>query len=368
MILTSNPAAQTAVRRAAIDAAIARVLSGARYVLGPETEAFEEEFAAFCGVAHAVGVANGTDALALALRAHDVGPGTEVITVSHTALATIAAVLMTGATPVLVDIDPATMTMDPVAAERAITSRTRALLPVHLYGCPADLGRLRGVAERHRLILIEDCAQAHGGMIGARKVGGIGHAGCFSFYPTKNLGAIGDGGAIVTNDATTAARLKRLRQYGWDSDRLGQETGVNSRLDELQAAILRVKLGDLEADTVRRGDIAQAYTAALSGRAVQLPAVPADVRHAYHLYVIRWAARDRLQSDLGTRGIQAGIHYAVPAHRHPGYEQHIRVPSDGLPVTDRAAREVLSLPMYPELSAAEIAKVTQSLKDLVPTR
>lgn len=365
MILGSNPHAQYAARKAAIDAAIARTLAAGRYVLGEEVAAFESEFAAFCGAAHGVGVNSGTDALILALRTLGLGAGDEVITVSHTAVATVAAIIAAGARPVLVDIDPATFTIDPEAVERAVGPKTRAIIPVHLYGLPADMDAIMAIAERHGLMVIEDCAQAAGARYRGRRVGAIGHVGCFSFYPTKNLGAIGDGGMIMTNDAELAERAGKLRQYGWDEERNSRLDGVNSRLDAIQAAILRVKLPFLDADNSRRGKIANYYRNALVGSDVITPVTPAGREHVYHLYVVRCASRDKTLTAMRGAGIVAGIHYPVPVHMQPAF---LRRGFDRWPLlhSEQAAVEVLSLPIYPELARADMEAVVAALRARAP--
>ncbi|MBC7227095.1 MAG: DegT/DnrJ/EryC1/StrS family aminotransferase [Thermoflexales bacterium] len=347
-----------------IDAAIARVLARGRFILGEEVAAFEEEFAAACGVAHAVGVASGTDALYLALRACGIGPGDKVITVSHTAVATVAAVELAGARPVLVDVDPRRYTMDPAKVEERITPRTRAVLPVHLYGCPADLAPLLEIARRHGLFLIEDCAQAHGARYRGRPVGSWGDVAAFSFYPTKNLGAFGDGGAVVTNDPALAERVRLLREYGWAQRYVSHIRGTNSRLDELQAAVLRVKLRHLESWNERRRQIAALYAeylTELAGQGLVLPGEPEDSWHVYHLYVVRHPRRDALQAFLRERGIGTLVHYPVPVHLQPAYAD-LGYPAGSLPVSETLAREVLSLPMYPELTDEEVRQVAEAVR------
>jgi dTDP-4-amino-4,6-dideoxygalactose transaminase len=341
VILCSNPRAQYESHRADIDAAMARVLSAGRYILGAEVEAFENEFAAYCGVGHGVGVGSGTEALHIALAAAGVGAGDEVITVAHTAVATAAAIRMCGATPVFVDIDPNTYTIDPARIE--VTKKTKAIVPVHLYGHPADMDAIMAIASKHELLVVEDCAQAHGARDRGRRVGSIGDIAAFSFYPTKNLGAIGDGGAIVTNSKELAERARLLREYGWAERYVSSIEGWNSRLDEIQAAILRVKLRTLDADNQRRREIAARYERALEG-----PRTRKDAEPVYHLYVIASERRDALQQHLRERGIGALVHYPVPVHRQPAYLSHV-----SLPVTENAAKTVLSLPMYPELTDGE---------------
>lgn len=362
MIPCANPAAQFRSQSAEILSTIERVCEAGNYILGPEVSAFETAFAAYCDAAHAIGVNSGTDAIVLTLRAMDIGPGDEVITVSHTALATIAAIIAAGATPVCVDVDPTTYTMHPACVRDAITARSRAIIAVHVYGHPADMGAILAIGAENNIPIIEDCAQSVGAAWKGNRVGSIGHAACFSFYPTKNLGAIGDGGAIVTSDPLLAARVKRLRQYGWNANRDTEEPGLNSRLDELQAAVLATKLSVLDAQNDRRRAIAAAYSAGLTDSAVVPPAVSANVRHVFHLYVVTTERRDEIKSALGGSGVGAAVHYPVPAHLHGGYRALTRIPSTGLPVTERLARQVLSLPMYPELHDSHVAKVIDSVR------
>ena len=345
-----------------IDAATARVMSSGWYILGPEVAAFESEFAAYLGVEQAVGVASGTDAVLLALRALGIGPGDEVITVAHTAVATVAAIELAGATPRLVDIDAATYTLDPAQLAAAITPRTRAVVPVHLYGAPADMDAVLAVAHAHGLLIVEDCAQAHGARYRGRMVGALGDAAAFSFYPTKNLGALGDGGAVATNRPEVAERLRLLRQYGWRERYVSDVTGTNSRLDELQAAILRVRLRHLDEENEARRRLAARYDAALAGLPITLPTARADDRAVYHLYVIRTAARDALVAHLRARGIGTGVHYPVPVHRQPAYA-HLGCGPGSLPATEAAAAEVLSLPMYPDLLPTAVDTIAAAIRD-----
>ena len=300
-----------------IGAAVARAVQSGWYILGPEVEAFETEFAAYHGVRHAVAVANGTDAIELALRAAGIGAGDEVITVAHTAVPTVCAIERAGAVPVLVDIDPATYTIDPAAAEAAITPQTKAIIPVHLYGHPAHLDTLCAVAQGHRLLLIEDCAQAHGARYRRQLVGTYGDMGTFSFYPTKNLGALGDGGAVITNDDGLASKLRRLRNYGQTVRYQHEERGINSRLDEIQAAILRVKLNYLEDHNRERRVLAELYGKGLQG--VSIPQVGADCEPVFHLYVVRVSERDQLMASLKSDGIGTLIHYPIPIHLQTAY-------------------------------------------------
>jgi dTDP-3-amino-3,4,6-trideoxy-alpha-D-glucose transaminase len=343
-----------------LEEAALRVLRSGWYILGPELEAFETGFAVWHGVAHAVGVANGTDAIELALRALGVGRGDEVITVSHTAVATVCAVERTGATPVLVDVDEATFTMDPAAAAAAVTPRTRAIVPVHLYGQPADMDALVELASRHGLALVEDCAQAHGARLGGRLVGTFGHLAAFSFYPTKNLGALGDAGAVITNDARLAGELRSLRHYG-QTERYRHETrGVNSRLDEMQAALLRVKLARLDEHNAVRRRLAGRYAAGL--KAVAPPAVRLGAEHAFHLYVVRHPCRDALMAALAERGIGTLIHYPIPVHRQAAYADLGYAPGR-LPVTERIAGEILSLPLYVGLAEETVNTIVEAVNE-----
>jgi dTDP-4-amino-4,6-dideoxygalactose transaminase len=363
VIPSASPAAQYRAHKPAIEAAISRVLDSGAYVLGSEVESFEGSFAAYCGVDHAVGAGNGTDALILALRALGIGAGDEVVTVSHTALATVAAIIATGATPVLVDVDASSYTIDPARVEEAVGPRTRAVVAVHLYGQPADLDAIEAIAKRHRLHLIEDCAQATGARYRDRRVGSIGDIACFSFYPTKNLGAIGDGGMVTTRDAALASRVRRLHQYGWNEDRETEDVGVNSRLDSLQAAILGAKLPHLDKDNASRVAIAARYAEGLSGLPLAVPAVHDGCAHVYHLYVIACDRRDALMEYLDHRGIGCGIHYPVPVHLQKGYAQRVRVAKQGLKVTEHLVRRVVSLPIYPELGDAEVERVIAAIRD-----
>jgi dTDP-4-amino-4,6-dideoxygalactose transaminase len=360
MLLCSNPRAQYLARKNEIDAAFARALDSGWYVLGREVEAFENEFASYVGTTAALGVGSGTEALHVALAACGVGPGDEVITVAHTAVATVAAIELCGAQPVLVDIQPDTFTMDPEKLEAALSPRTKAIVPVHLYGHPADIARIMAFAKRHSLRVIEDCAQAHGAAVSGRRVGSLGDAGCFSFYPTKNLGALGDGGAVTTSDPEVAKRVRLLREYGWAERYVSSIPGWNSRLDEIQAAILRVKLRYLDQDNAARQRLASVYTEALAETGLVLPVKSADFTHAYHLYVVRSLRRSALMKHLKARDIGSLIHYPVPVHQQPAYEGRLRG-HDLLPETERAAREVLSLPLYPELTKTEIDTVTAAV-------
>jgi dTDP-4-amino-4,6-dideoxygalactose transaminase len=370
VIPQANPGAGYRALKQQIDDAVARALSSGWYVLGNELRAFEAEFAAWLGVSSVVGCGNGTDAIALALRGLGIGAGATVVTVSHTAVATVAAIEMAGATPLLIDIDPVHYTMDPDALQYVLEQPPpgvppiKAVLPVHLYGQPADLDRIVPLCRAHGAALIEDCAQAHGARLHGRRVGTFGDAATFSFYPTKNLGALGDGGAVATNDPALAERIAALRQYGWHKHYISDEVGVNSRLDEVQAAILRVKLADLDRQNARRADIAAAYTEALRGTPLQPPRQRHDATHVYHLYVTRSAQRDRFQALLKDSGVGTGIHYPVPVHLQPAYAGRVAISGLGCQETEIAAREILSLPIYPELTDADVTAVVTALMGL----
>jgi len=340
-----------------IMAAVRGVLESGHFVLGPETEAFERELAAHQQAAHAVGTSSGTSALHLALLAAGIGAGDEVITVPHTFVATVAAIEYAGATPVLVDVREDSFNMDPSLIEAAITSRTRAILPVHLYGQPADMAPIMEIARAYRLRVIEDACQAHGAEYDGRRVGAIGDIGCFSFYPGKNLGAYGEGGAVVTDDEELASTVRTLRHWGQTRRYIHELKGFNYRLEELQAAILRVKLRHLEDWTEARRAHAHRYDQLLAG-VVPTPAELPYARHVYHVYAIRTAERERLERALAAEGVQTGVHYPVPVHLQPAWADLGHGPGS-FPVAERVASEVLSLPMYPELPAHELERVAE---------
>jgi dTDP-3-amino-3,4,6-trideoxy-alpha-D-glucose transaminase len=342
----------------AIREAIARVMDRAWFVLGPEVDAFEREFAAASGAPHSVGVGNGTDALALILRALGIGAGHEVITTPLSAAYTAIAIVMAGARPVFADVDPERLTLDPAAAERAITGRTAALLPVHLYGQPADMTAFGALAGRKGLALVEDCCQAHLATCAGQPVGTFGAAGAFSFYPTKNLGALGDGGAVITRDASLAARIARLRNGGQADRYRHVEMGVNSRLDEMQAAILRARLPLLRRRTEQRRALASQYRSLLAGASVDVPP-QIDPGHVYHLFPIRARHRAALQDRLRASGIETLVHYPIPISQQPAF-----APTDPVdhPHAARAANEVLSLPLYPELSPNTVTAVADAVR------
>lgn len=356
--------AQYATLKPEIDAAIARVLAGGVFIMGPNVEAFEEELASYLGARHAIALNSGTDALHLALRALDIGPGDEVITSPFTFVATTEAIGIVGATPVFVDIDPATFNLDASLIDAAVTSHTRAILPIHLYGAPANLEQIQLVARKHKLAIVEDCAQAIGAEIGGRKVGTIGDIGCFSFFPTKNLGAYGDGGLVTTNNDRLAERLKALRVHGGRRKYYHDELGINSRLDEIQAAILRVKLPHLDSWIESRRRIAAHYTRAFAGDVdIVTPVEPTGCSHVYHQYTIRVSERDQVRQTLGQAGVQTMVYYPVPLHLQAVHKSSLAPPQ--FPYSERAALEVLSLPMYPELTGSAQESVIDEVKAAV---
>ena len=345
-----------------IDAAFKRVVSNASFILGKEVSDFERAFAATVGAKEAVGVSSGTGALLLALRAVGIRPGDEVITTAHTFIATTEAVSHLGARPVFVDIDPRTYNLDPNRVEDAITERTKAILPVHLYGQPADLRPLRDIARRHSLWLIEDAAQAVAAEYEGRRCGSIGDLACFSFYPSKNLGAYGDAGAVTGNDESLLAKVRKLRDHGRTSKYEHDEIGFGQRLDALQAAILATKLSHLEEWTEVRRAHAHLYSQLLYGADVTTPFESPNVRHVYHLYVIRTPRRDAMLQQLKKKGIEAGVHYPIPVHRQQAYLK-LGYGEVSLLVTEQAAGEILSLPMYAELSSEQIEYVAQAVRE-----
>ncbi|MBD3306595.1 aminotransferase class I/II-fold pyridoxal phosphate-dependent enzyme [candidate division KSB3 bacterium] len=342
---------------------IQNVLRSGFLILGPETEAFEQEFADFVGVKYCIGVNSGTTALHLALMGLGVGPGDEVITVANTCVPTISAIELCGAKPVFIDVREEDLMIDPDQIAQAITPRTRCLLPVHLWGQSLDLDRIRQIASQEHLLLVEDCAQAHGTRYQNQHVGTFGQAGCFSFYPTKNLGAYGDAGAIVTNDRALADRLRRMRMYGYDHRNQSLEPGMNARIAELQAAILRVKLRYLPQWLARRRQIATYYADHIANPQIRLPYRYADRDHAFHQYVIRCQARERVIAALQQQAIGFGIHYPVPVHKMPAY-QRLQDSSSPLPVTEAASTEILSLPIHEALLDEEVEKIVSSVNSV----
>lgn len=371
MLPFADPGAGYRALKPELDAAMLRAMASGWYILGQEGEAFEQEFAAWLGEGqHAVGCANGTDALMLILRGMGIGEGSTVVTVSHTAVATVAAIEMAGATPLLLDIDPDTYGMDPDELRAVLEDPPpglppiRAVIPVHIYGQPVDLMPIKAACDAAGVALIEDCAQAHGARLDGRMVGTIGDAAAFSLYPTKNLGALGDGGILATRDEALAKRIGAIRQYGWVRRYVSDLVGVNSRLDEVQAAVLRVKLKHLDAQNARRRAIAAQYDAALAGTALVPPVVRAGVEHVFHLYVLRHGERDAMMARLKAQGIGTGIHYPVPVHEQPAYAGRVALGPAGCAETSRAAHEVFSLPMYPELDDGQVARVCEALRGL----
>lgn len=360
--------AQYARIRAEVDAAMARVLETTAFIKGEDCTAFEKEFAAYCGASHAVGVANGTDALILALKAYGVGPGDEVVTVANTFVATGEAIFLNGARPVWVDVEDKTFTMDPSRLEKAITPRTKVIIPVHLYGHPADMDAISAIAARHGVPVLEDAAQAHGAAIGSRRAGTLGHAACFSFYPGKNLGAYGDAGMVVSNDGDFIARVRQVANHGGGANKYDNVVvGTNSRLDTLQAAILRVKLRHMDLWDAERRARVEAYHAALGDvPGVTLPRERSGARSAWHLYTVRTSARDVLQAHLKTQGIATAVHYPKPLHLQPAMAAAGGRPGD-LPVSERLTTEVLCLPLYPELPLEAVQYIATEVRGFCAT-
>jgi dTDP-4-amino-4,6-dideoxygalactose transaminase len=361
-LLSANPKASYLAHKREIDSAVQAVMENGRYILGEQVSLFEAEFARYIGVSWGIGVGTGTDAVLIGLRACDIGPGDGVLSVSHTAVATVCAIHLSGATPILVDIDPLTFTIDVEHLEQTITSdtqhRIKAIIPVHLYGHTVDMHRVMDIARRHELYVIEDCAQAHGARCRGQRVGSFGHFGAFSFYPTKNLGAIGDGGALVTNDSNLAKKACALRQYGWQERYRSDTSGMNSRLDELQAAVLRVKLRYLEEENQRRRHIARMYNDLLSPSTLDLPKEAAHAAHVYHQYVVRSHQRASLKTFLDQNGVQTAILYPHPVHLQQGYVGKVVVGAGGMTETERVCQEILSLPIYPELTDEEVRRIS----------
>jgi dTDP-4-amino-4,6-dideoxygalactose transaminase len=351
--------------REEIHPAMERVMEAGAFILGDEVEAFEAEFAAYSGCDHGVGVGSGTDALRLALRALDIGPGDEVITAANTFAATALSIAHTGAVPVLADVREADFNLDPEAVERAVTPRTRAIVPVHLYGHPAPMDEILDIARRHGLAVVEDACQAHGAAYRGRPAGSMGDLGCFSFYPGKNLGAYGDGGAVVTADPALADRIRLDREYGQRVKYEHLSAGYNSRLDALQAAVLRVKLRYLDEWNDRRRAAAELYRLLLADTGLPLPIELAGARHVYHLFVVRHPDRDALAGALAGAGISTGIHYPKPLHRQPALAG-VRTVPEGAPVATALSGEILSLPMFPEITPAQVARVAEAVSALAP--
>lgn len=343
--------------------ALEEICDSTRFAQGPATSEFEEKFAAYCGVDHCVSLNSGTSALHLALRCLDVGPGDEVVTVSMTFVATAWAISYVGAKPVFVDVEPVRRTLDPDNLEAAITSRTKAIIPVHLYGMPADMDRINTVAERYGLPVIEDAAQAHGAKYRSKRAGQSGKIACFSFYPSKNLGAYGEGGALITNDASVAQRARSLRDHAQSQKYFHDEIGYNYRMDSFQAAVLSIKLKHLDAWNAARVERARYYTELLKDSSYKLPAEVSDSECVWHCYVIETRERDRVRAALQDLGIQAAVHYPLPVHLQKAYA-HLGYQSGDLPVTEALCERCLSLPIYPELSKEKISRVASVLLDL----
>ena len=362
----TDPRAAYFAQKTEIDAAIMQVLESGQYILGRAVECFESEFAAYLGLAHGIGCASGTDALELALRACGIGEGHLVFTVSHTAVATVAAIERAGAKPVLVDIEPGGFAMDPAALDAALRDpppgRPAAILPVHLYGEPADLAAIGEIARAQGLRVIEDCAQSHGAVYRRRPAGSFGDIACFSFYPTKNLGALGDAGIITTADVALAEAAREIREYGWRERYVSARSGINTRLDPIQAAVLSVKLPRLKAENERRQAIAARYDEGLSGLPIGLPRRRPETSHVFHQYVIRSKDRDRLREHLRAASIGTGIHYPVPVHLHPAYRSRIALGPTGLRNSEKAAGEILSLPIYPQLAEDAVGRVIAEIR------
>lgn len=357
-----NLTAQYQALKSEIDLAIAHVLERGQYIGGPELDRFERWFAQYCGVRHGLGVSSGTSALELALRSVGAGPGREVVTVSHTFIASVAAISATGATPVLVDVEPETGCMDPDKLEAALTPHARALMPVHLYGHPAAMDRIRAVAAARGIRVIEDAAQAHGAMLHGRRVGNLALAACFSFYPAKNLGAFGDGGFVATDDDEIAERVRLLRDHGRTSKYEHAVIGQTARLDNLQAAVLAVQATKLDEWNARRRQVAEWYRTHLAGLPVKVPIESEGATAVYHLFVIRTPQRDGLRAHLEARAVGTGVHYPIPVHLQPAY-RHLGYRVGDFPVSEQLAREVLSLPMHPFVDEADVQYVAASIAE-----
>ena len=360
-IPVANPKASYLQHKDMIDAAVLKVLNSGQYILGSEVERFEHGFSGFTGSKYSIGVANGTDAITLALKACGIQPGDEIITTSHSAVATAAGIELAGGTPVFVDIDASTRCIDPGKVEAAVTKRTRGIVPVHVYGQPADMLSIMEIAGKYDLVVVEDCAQAHGAKIGGRHVGTFGHAGAFSFYPTKNLGCIGDGGAVITDSEIINEKIRALREYGWETRFQSAYPGMNSRLDELQASILNVKLSSLESDCARRVEIAARYTDAIRNTMLQAPFSVMDAVHAMHLYVIETTERASFMEYLSGQNISSALHYPAPIHEQAAYKDRVRI-QGRLENTDALYGRIVTLPLYPQMTDEDVERVCNVLK------
>ncbi len=355
MIFCSNPKKQYLSYKEEIEDAIKRVLSSGKYILDKEVIKFEEEFSKFIGVNYGIGVGSGTEALHIALQACGIGSGDEVITVSHTAVATAVGISLSGAKPVFVDIEPNFYCMDPKKIQKTISNRTKAIVPVHLYGCPVEMDIIHKIAKENNLKIIEDCSQAHGAIYKNKRVGSFGDLSIFSFYPTKNLGAIGDGGIVVTNNLKLAENCRLIREYGWKKRYISFSKGWNSRLDEIQASVLRIKLNHLDNDNQRRRKLAKFYIEKLKNSNIILPIEKKETSHVYHLFVIRTAKRDSLKKYLEKNNVYPSIQYPVPIHLQPLYSKVPRI--DKCQVTEEISKQILTLPIYPELSFEKVEKI-----------
>lgn len=359
-IPVSNPKARFIDRKNEFMKAFELVIEKGFYILGEEVSSFEKEFAAYIGTKYCVGVGNGTDAISIALRGLGVKPGEEVITVSHSAVATVAAIEMIGAVPVFADIEPDTRCIDPNKIEVLISSKTKVIIPVHIYGQPARIKEIILIAHRHGIKVLEDCAQAHGAKVDGENVGSFGDAAAFSFYPTKNLGAVGDGGAIVTNSAEVYDKVLAVRQYGWHKRYISDFPGINSRLDELQAAFLRIKLKELEKDNTRRNEIANRYSSAFKELNIKIPQIIPGTHNVYHLYVVELENREKLANYLAENNIGTALHYPLAIHQQPAYLGRIRGESN-LNITENLYEKILTLPMFPELNDQEVKYVISTI-------
>lgn len=371
LVPQTDPGASYDAHKEEIDAAIKKVLESGTYILGKEVKDFEQEFSSYIGVDFAVGVASGTDAIEISLRAMNIGRGDVVFTVSHTAVATVAAIERAGAVPYLIDISPETFTIDTDKLEKEVKTcilkggkspgDLKAIVPVHLYGHPADMPTITAIAKNYGLHIVEDCSQAHGSECMNKKVGSFGEMAAFSFYPTKNLGAVGDGGMVVTNNPDYIEKLHALRQYGWENRYVSSFAGINSRLDELQAGILRIKLKYLDKENKKRREIAGSYTNALQGKSIKTPKITNNASHVFHQYVIQTNNRSDLISYLQSKSIATGIHYPMPIHLQPAYKDKILVPVTGLEITEEICQKIVSLPMYPQMTTDSINYVCEAL-------
>lgn len=359
-LIVSNPKAQYLSCKKEIKKAIFKVLESGNYILGDEVRSFEKEFSKYIGLRYGIGVASGTDSLHISLKACSIGVGDEVITVPHTAVATVQAIELSGATPVLVDVEPKFYTINPNKLKKAINKDTKAIIPVHLYGQAADLRPLLKIAKKNNIKVIEDCAQAHGTVLNGKKVGSWGDIGCFSFYPTKNLGGYGDGGMIVTNNKRLANKCQMIRQHGWEKHYISKLKGLNSCLDELMAAVLRIKLKHLNKNNKKRRKIAAFYNKSLNKKDLILPQVRKNSTHTYHQYVVLSKKRDQLKKYLEKNNIYPGIHYPQPIHLQPAYKNRIKI-SEDLAVSEKLCQQILSLPIFPEIKYSQIKHIIKTV-------